>query len=129
MTDTQLIADLKETKRILVERGRCTVSLETVQGKVCLDMAVAKATGVAAYHLSGEPSNQATYEALRSKPRPKAVVNALVDQMPDFYRKWFFSTPTEPFKAVWSFNDSHTTTDQDCFDLIDKALAQAGGLG
>ena len=116
MTDNQLIADLKATKQALATRGRCRMVLENMDGKVCLDGAILMGCGIKEL-----PHAYKAFEC----GRPRAVVNALFKALGD---DWKSDILCIPYAAVYYFNDDPDTTDQDCFDLIDKALAQHGGL-
>lgn len=112
---SQLVLDLAATKQALAERGRCRELLQDpTTGKVCLDGAVGVACGLEMMHES--------YADLYDSDRAMAVIRALAAQ-----------NSRNPINAaavhtVYFFNDNRDTTDQDCFDLIDKALAEAGGL-
>jgi hypothetical protein len=124
MSNEQLIADLKETRVQLAIRGRCRVELINEEGNVCLDGAIVAA-------VNGEVTDsQLGYTFLKMDPRAKAVTQALFDQVPDDHRS-FGNKPKSRFPGavgVFYFNDDETTTDEDCFVLVDKALAEAGGL-
>lgn len=114
----QLIADLKATKDVLATSGRCRMVLENYSGQVCLDGAVAVACGATA-----------DWKALRTSKRASAVLQALSAQLPERFREMGSTCDlSNEIIQVYCFNDWDSTTDQDCFDLIDKALAQVGGL-
>lgn len=125
----QLVADLKETRRQLEVRGRCAGNLLNTDGKVCLDGAV----GVACIE-----NYQGGYGELDNDERSNTVIKALSDQLAGRVIKNPMGNGQEieihlncesvPLERVFVFNDLAATTDQDCFDLIDKALAQEGGL-
>jgi hypothetical protein len=125
MTNDQLIADLKGTRAQLEIRGRCKTELVNDEGKVCLDGAIVAAV------LGEVEDTQAHYEHLKTNPRAQAVAQALFDQVPDDHPS-FCRAPKSKIPisiGVFYYNDDPVTTDQDCFNLIDKALAQVGGLG
>lgn len=125
MTNEQLITDLTETRRQLEVRGRCIADLVNSEGKVCLDGAILAAT-------LGEVAN--TIEGysllLGDDPRARAVAQALFEQIPDDHPSFLDKGKSRLSAgvAVFYVNDYPDTTDQDCFDLIDKALAEVGGL-
>ena len=122
MTDIQLITDLKETRRQLEVRGRCVADLVSQDGKVCLDGAILAAT-------VGEVTNTVEdYNKLCDDSRPAAVTRALYEQIPDDHPSLIKVGFCRPYIAVFHFNDDAQTTDEDCFALIDKALADLGGL-
>lgn len=126
MTNQQLITDLTETRRQLEIRGRCKSELiSDGTGNVCLDGAIVAAI------IGTVEDTQASYTFLGNDPRAKVVLEALRSQIPEDHGA-FTTTPRSSFSpttAVFFYNDYPGTTDQDCFDLIDKALAEVGGLG
>lgn len=99
-----LATDLQTVRSILEARGRAVHYGIDPEGRVCLGNAIALAT--------------------RDRTRHTAVTIALVDEMPSWYRDTFENLPDVSLVA---FNDT-TADDRDVFDLIDKALAEAGGL-
>lgn len=124
MDNEQLIALLKDTRRQLEVRGRCRLLLINGEGKVCLDGAVALACGI---RIDREGMGVI---GLEESPSAQAVLGALAAQIPPEDRiddAYYLRTPS-PRVAVYLFNDDDETTDEDCFNLIDKALAEAGGL-
>jgi hypothetical protein len=127
MTDIQLITDLKETRRQLEVRGRCIADLRNQEGKVCLDGAILAAT-------VGEVNNTPEdYDRLAlTDSRARVVVRTLYEQLPDDHPSFMGRGKSlflhVPYVALFNFNDDSHTTDEDCFNLIDKALAQVGGL-
>jgi hypothetical protein len=125
MTDQQLITDLAETRRQLEIRGRCRSELVNDEGKVCLDGAIVAAVK------GGVKDTQAHFNYLKINPRAQAVVKALFDQVPDDHSSFCGKAKSKfPISvAVFYYNDDPKTTDEDCFALVDKALAEAGGLG
>lgn len=137
----QLIDDLLATRRTLAERGRCRVSLTRIDGQVCLDGAVGVALIPGFAELDrryGVNDIDAPYRALHQSPRALAVLTAISDQinhwpsstgMPeDSYGTVGDFAEGDPVKACWVFNDWTDATDQDCFDAIDKAIVDAGGM-
>ena len=106
MTDnTQLIEDLQATKRTLQQKGRCTTAAYGRDGSVCLVIATRRAI------VGLRESQVASYLA-----RVERTQNALSARMPDGY------------SCLVGFNEDPATTDEDVYNLIDKALAEAGGL-
>lgn len=142
MTNDQLIADLRATKDALRIRGRCRVSLTRTDGKVCLDGAVGVATIENFEELDNDiDDSEKAYRALNGSPRAMAVINSLASLVMDeklnqgrkdtirvaLAHREPASMPNE-IRAVWMYNDWTEATDQDCYNLIDKALAAEGGL-
>lgn len=130
MTDNQLIKDLKATREALVSRGRCTGILVQSNGKVCLDGAIALAT-IKGYHY--RPGAEDPYQILENNQRTVAVSAALYEHLPEEFKtalhNLYFRTPEfGQLVALFSFNDSDDVTDEDVIGLIDKTLAEAGGL-
>lgn len=121
----QLIADLKETRRQLEVRGRCTGELMKPNGKVCLDGAVVAVIN-SDLNLGGFEGSRVGYTILSTDPRALQVIAALWEVLPE--ERKHASEMEFRYGDVWGYNDDELITDQDCFDLIDKALAQAGGL-
>jgi hypothetical protein len=127
MSQNQLALDLAATKQALADRGRCRQLLMNTEGNVCLDGAV----GVACELEMMMP--EGNYSALYKSDRAMAVIMALAAQTSSDHQRLFGAVGrdhehTEAMHIVYYFNDHPNTTDQDCFDLIDKALAEAGGL-
>jgi hypothetical protein len=118
----QLVADLKRTRRELEVRGRCIEELISHSGKVCLDGAVALACGITIGVMG-----RGVLE-LEENPRAQRVLRALADHIPSDRRIDNRRYVVEPRVQIYIFNDDDKTTDEECFDLIDKALAEAGGL-
>lgn len=122
MSNEQLIADLKETRTALEVNGRCHGDLRDDSGRVCLDGAIILAT-------------QKKYKwnleyTLLGKPRAVAVMQALYEHLPESFQRvggedWWTMAMEE---CLYMFNDDVRVTDSDVFTLVDKALAQAGGL-
>jgi hypothetical protein len=99
--NAQLIADLRETKTQLETRGRCTRGAVNDLGEICLAVAVGNATrGVC-----GVPRSLAVFRVLRIALTGDSGVGDII-----------------------AFNEHPNTTDEDVYNLIDKALADAGGL-
>ena len=124
MDNEQLIALLKDTRRQLEVRGRCRMLLINDKGNVCLDGAVALACG-----LRVGQGGIGVIE-LEESPSAQAVLGALAAQIPpgDRIDDDAYLRILNPGVGVYLFNDAVETTDADCFNLIDKALAEAGGL-
>lgn len=137
----QLVDDLRATRQTLQERGRCKVSLTKTDGTVCLDGAV----GVALipgfevmdrqFCAARDATHSDPYHVLQRSPRALAVVKALAKEVGHWMIFGDFDAVTvaheadgDPVKACWMFNDRTSATDADCFDAIDKALADLGGL-
>jgi hypothetical protein len=116
MTDnTQLIEDLQATKRTLQQKGRCTTAAYGPDGSVCLVIATRRA-------IDGQRESQTPWrdsyptELLYFEYRVERTQNALSARMPDGY------------SCLVGFNEDPNTTDADVYNLIDKALAEVGGL-
>ena len=105
-----LIAGLKATKQALQDYGRCPNGPYGADGSVCLVVAMKRA-----YTVLVDAKSMRGAKALRSCHSD--VRYALMACLP------------EEFDALSVFNDDPGTTDADVYALIDKALAEAGGLG
>lgn len=120
--DNQLINDLRQTRREIEVRGRCHGRLINSQGNVCLDGAVALATGIT-INTTGMGIDE-----LDESSRAQAVLRALADQIWQLDCWATLRREVTVRAAVYLYNDHPETSDKDCFNLIDKALAEAGGL-
>ena len=116
----QLVADLKTTRSILAERGRCD-GWAHPDGRVCLDHAIALATSD--YGVIED------YIYLQRDNRAANVIDALLQQLPEENKQRAHREGFLPYQALYMFNDEPRTTDEMIFNLIDKALADCGGLG
>lgn len=119
---SQLIDDLKATKAELVAHGRCTGDLIDERSRVCLLGAIGIATipnFEQKVHASGG------YGLLESDERALAVINTLKGHLAPLPHI------DDSLERVWNFNDDQRVQDGDgtVFDLIEKALADLGGLG
>jgi hypothetical protein len=113
-----LIEDLKATRQALESRGRCTRTLLDYEGRVCILGAVAAAT-VDNFEQWVQVDG---FHHFTTNDRAKAVVSKI--------RAYLDAQTFEvkPIDRVWLWNDAPTTTDADVFNLLDKALADEGGL-
>jgi hypothetical protein len=115
MGNEQLIADLKGTKANLVKHGRCTGGFVDDEGKLCLLGAISQTVsgmGFPYLNFSGPHTT-----GIKDDPvfmRYKAVADEL--------RK------VHGGGGIDLYNDKPSTTDDDIYTLIDKALAGLGGL-
>lgn len=113
MSDEQLVADLKASKAALKKHGRCTQGASNPMGQICIALAVGQAVTVEP-HMTDWP--------VTDRPRFQAVTEALMKVCPS--GNW----PQENSGMLIAFNESPHTTDQDVYDLFDKALADLGGM-
>ena len=121
-----LIEDLKNTRRILEERGRCVGNLEIFDGRVCLDGAIALAC-----------TGQAKYFALTKNESAAAVVDAIYEQVKDHVLSYrggrtiadsvgiYHNDAHGRSNGVWMYNDDTGITDQDVYDVVDRAIGVA----
>lgn len=134
----QLITDLKATRENIASAGWCKGQLEDDNGHFCIDGAILAATGFAqfwndadAYKLIDDP-----------KTRSGKVALALLPHIPQDWRQWHTETygPVEDVHEIlYDYNDHPTcggegpgvaaaTTVEDINLVIDKAIAEAGGM-
>lgn len=108
---SQLIADLRAT-RAIVERGWCR-GYEASEDNHCLVGAMKVVTGSRVLGVLG------AMRRMRQDPRFAALEKALIAHTPSV-------------RALWMYNDGsvdgHRITQADVLNVIDKALAEAGGL-
>lgn len=106
----QLIDDLKATKEALKEHGRCKGDYGTAEGRVCL----LGAMGLVIFDNVYALRNCGGYE-MEGWKRYRAVCDAIRTTLPDC-------------QHLPDYNDSESTTDSDIYNVIDKALAEVGGM-
>lgn len=126
----QLIDDLKATRRLLETHGRCTGTLWDVRTNTfCLDGAISKA-------VFGQVT---TYTTLNNDPRSRAICVAIAALVKDVPIRGNLASdaektvaecavPHDPAESCWIFNDWTLATDQDVYDVLEKAIAEAGGM-
>ena len=125
MFNKQLVEDLRATREVLISRGRCTGDLMKMDGKVCLDGAIGIATIDDYQHIITMYGSQTGYMSMHLNERCKAVVRSLHQCLP---KDFVDTTGSSMVAHLFNFNDDPVTTDQDVLGLVDKALAQEGGL-
>lgn len=107
----QVISDLKAARTELVCRGRSVGNLLDKQtGKVCLLGALTVAA-VGKNFVKGDEYS----------PRPMRARRALEAKLAELHPLW-------ADRPLFFYNDWYQTTDDDVLELIDKTLADLGGL-
>lgn len=118
----QLIADLKATKAVLLHRGRCKGSLMAEDGRVCLIGAIGMAT-VDEFAWEIQINEASAWNLVELGERSAAVIQALRPHIEQRRSEELY-----PSERLYTFNDSSKVVDQDVINVIDKALADRGGL-
>lgn len=134
MSNETLIADIQTVRNVLATRGRTTGTLfDPHSGKVCMIGAIGVATREDFLALAAHDESEAHREvALSSRSvRVLETLGQYVDESPGEETEGaYLSRGYLMGERLWRFNDRRaSTTDQDVFDLLDKALANLGGLG
>jgi hypothetical protein len=101
-----IVEDLLLARALLAVHGRAVGDFEDDDGRICLVAATARAT------VGNDDAFTEVNSLLCRHLPPRADQQALSDR-----------------ERMWTFNDDKRTTDQDVYHLIDKALADLGGLG
>lgn len=112
---TQLIDDIRASRDEMAKRGRCTGFTQGDKGNVC---AVGAIFAAVAPQFLGTPA----WNVMHSS-RAKAVVDELLQYVPEHYHDLWIGE-----YALAAYNDTRGVTDEDLFNLFDKALANLGGL-
>jgi hypothetical protein len=107
-----LIADLKATKQALIDNGRCAKGARNDDGNICIALAMSRGVD----NLSPEALLENKEAKEFRYDRFTLVQRALEAHLPSHHH------------GLISFNEDPKTTDQDVYNLIDKALAEAGGM-
>lgn len=113
----QVIADLAAAKAYMQKHGRCTTGAADREGRVCIAVAVNSVVR----------SNQPP-ETIIDQGRCDRVsaANALIEKVtPTVAQRYPRERPRRNFVE---YNEHPDTTDEDIWNLWDKALAEAGGL-
>lgn len=107
----QLIHDLKGTRETLDRVGWCPTGAQNDDGALCVLAAAHR------FISTGSSSARSQALFLRIRSRYMAVANQLMEHLPDGR------------SSVGYYNDDESTSREDIDALIDKALADLGGLG
>lgn len=120
--------DLIAVRTLLILQGRAVGALKDDEGKVCLRQAMRTVTGDPRRYTGVDPEHEGDAAFWRDKAMHEALLRHLPEGVLAAHAKddHYSLNPNE--SALAAFNDSQSVTDQDVFDLIEKAIANEGGM-
>lgn len=118
-----VVDDLQAAKSVLMDRGRCRGTLYNhPSGQVCLVGAIGAVT-IDDFLATALRDEGAAFGLIEKDERAHEVIATLRHHVPPVKGEEFsFEEP------VWSFSDNTDTTDDDVFDAIDNAIAEAEAI-